>query len=184
MNIRRTLGTLFIVGMIAPAGLLFSQTASQPTSAKATAKRRMDPATPSSKFVFNRIEDLALSVRKDVATLKFGTNGTSVTWKIHSIRLARVKSQVNQMEKDIRRLSSRKQTLPNWQEQLLGSVKEDTHELVYQSTAAIKVLNAKHNTTVLATTRYPQYIDRISEKANDVGSLIGTVFQQHGFDMD
>lgn len=184
MKIRRTLGTLIAAGLIVPAGVLCAQTAPAQTSTMADSASSADTATTSARNTFSRIQDLAQSVRKEVGPLKFDTNGTSVTWKLHSTKLTRVRSQVNQIEQNVRKLSARKESLPAWQQQLLSNIKEDSHELVYQTSAAIKTLNAHHDTTVLATTRYPQYIDMISQKANDAAHSIGTVFTRRGVDMD
>lgn len=185
MNIGKTLGTLLVASLIAPAGLLFSQVNSQPAAADSVLSRTDTISTTTNpQNTFSCVQDLAQSIRKQVAPLKFSINGNNVTWKLHSVRLMRIKNQVNQMETDVNRLETRKSSLPSWQQQLLGNVKQDTHELVYQTSAAIKMLNKHHDTTALATTQYPQYIDMISQKANDAADSIGTVFQRHGVDMD
>jgi hypothetical protein len=141
-------------------------------------------ATPNAKKAFTRIQDLAQNVRQQVGPLKFGTNGTDLTWKVHSMKLSNVKTWVNEMESDVHRLETSKSDLPAWQKQLLSNVREDTHELVYQTSAAIKVLDQHHNKMALVTTSYPQDIDMISQKANDAANSIGTVFQRHGIDID
>lgn len=184
INILRTLGTLVVAGLMAPAGILFAQGAYQPANNTSTSASWKDTATTSPMKTFSKIQDLSQKVRKEVGPLKIRTNGTQVTWKFHSARLARVKRQVNQMQNDVNRLSATKESLPSWQQQLLGNVKTNTHELVYQTRAAITTLNAYHNTNALATTRYPQYIDHISQRANSTAIRIGTVFQHHGYDMD
>lgn len=184
MQILRGLGTLIIAGFIAPAGLVLGQTAPNLARTTVSAASKADPVTTTGKTTFSQIQDLAQNIRREVGPLKFDTVGTSVTWKFHTDRLARVKQDVNKMEKDVNKLEARKNTLPAWQQELLNDVEQDSHEVVYQTSEAIKTLNANHNTTVLATTRYPQYIDIISQKANDAAGSIGTVFQRHGVDMD
>jgi hypothetical protein len=186
MNIVRTIRTLFVVGLIAPAALLFSQVSAQPVAANSSFASPMDTisTTTNVQRTFSRIQDLAQKVRKEVGPLKFSTNGTSVTWKVHSARLRRVKNDVNQIETDVNRLATRKEGLPTWQQQLLSSTREDAHELVYQTSAAIKTLQAHRDTEALAATRYPQYVKNISKSSNQVANSIGTAFQRHGVDMD
>lgn len=188
MNKLRTLGTFLLAGAITPAGVLFSQSSAATVTANGTYARHTDPAsTGSNRNVqnkFSKIQDLAQNVRKDVGPLKSGTNGTELNWQIHAQRMARVKRSVNQMETDINQLQSQKASLAPWQQQLLGNLKEDTNEMVYQTSAALKVLNAHHDKMALVTTSYPQNIDMISQKANDAATSIGAVFQRHGVDID
>lgn len=184
MNIINKLGTLFVVGLIAPVGLLFAQTSAKPATTTTASVRSADPTMTGAENAFSNIQDLAQDIRREVAPLKFSTNGTSVTWQIHSTRLTKVKQEVNQMETDLNRLAARKQNLPGWQQELLSSVKTDTNEIANQTQAAINELNKVQNASALAATRYPQYIGNISQKANDAASSIGTVFQRRGYDMD
>lgn len=186
MSRLKTFGTLLLAGSLAPAGVLLAQPATAATPAVNTHTSQMDPASMNTSVQnkFTRIHDLSQKAGKDVAPLKFGTNGTELNWKVHSIRLARAKKAVNQVEKDVKQLESRKAGLTPWQRQLLGNVKEDAHEMVYQTRAAVKVLNAHHNKNALALTSYPQNIDMIWQKANDAAEEIGTVFQRHGGDID
>lgn len=180
MNIFKKLGTLAVAFLIVPAGLALARTAPDAASTRADTMS----TTTNVQRTFSKIQDLAQNIREEIGPLKFDTNGTQVTWKVHSTRLMKVKKQVNQMENEVNRIATRKASLPDWQQQLLGNVKRDTHELVYQTQAAVKQLNKLRNTNALALTRYPQYIDQISQKANDAASSIGTVFQRHGVDMD
>lgn len=186
MSRLKTFGTLLLAGSLAPAGALFAQPSTATTPAKTTYASQADPASANMNVQnkFSRIQDLAQNVRKEVAPLKFGTTGTQLNWQIHSTKLARAKRAVNQMEKDVNQLESRKASLTPWQRQLLGNVKQNSHEMVFQTSRAIKVLNAHHNNKALAATSYPQNIDMISQKANDAAKDIGTVFQRHGVDMD
>lgn len=190
MNGLRTMGTLLLAGLITPAGLLFSQpsanavvTNANSTTANLAMARRVNSASPAMRVrkQFSTIQNLAQNVRKQVGTLKFGTNGTNVTWKFHAIRLQRVKHAVNKMETNVNRLEARKANLAPWQQQLLANVKENTHELAYQTSAAIKTLNAHHNTVALGTAPYQKNIHKISQNAKDAATTIGNVFQYHGY---
>jgi hypothetical protein len=185
MRTLRTIGNILLAGSIVPAGVAFAQVSQKaPTNGAVVSQNDPAPTTANAQKTFSKIQDLAQNVRQDVGPLKFKTNGTNLTWKLHSIRLMRTKKAVNQMEMDVNQLESRKANLPPWQQELLGNVKEDTHEMVFQTSAAIKTLNQHHNKMALVTTNYPQNIDMISQRANDAASSIGTVFQRHGVDMD
>lgn len=183
-NSAKIFGTLLLAGLISPGGFLFSQPSENIASAtNGTVAAGADAAsTHATQNAFGKIEDSAQNVRQEVGPLKFGTTGTNLAWKVQVVRLRRIKKNVDQMEAEVNQLAVQKSNLPKWQQDLLGNVKEDALQMVYQTSAALKTLNKHHQN--LAATAYFQNIKTISQKANSAANSIGTVFQHHGVDMD
>ncbi len=174
MNIFRIMGTLLVAGLVSPAALLFSVNSQQqlPTLTSNSANWA---ATEEATSSFNQIQDLAQKVRKQVGPLE--TNGVNLTWQVHADRLARIKAEVNEMGSDLLALTHMRNKLDPWQQQLLDRMTPRIHELVYQTRAALKKLNAQHDTQALAAVRYPQNLRIISHNAARLADTVGTYSQ-------
>lgn len=182
INNLRTLGILLLVALMAPAGLLFSQGFHRPTTATKTSTARLNPATSATK-TFLGIQLLAQRVRREVRPLKYDTDITPITWQMQATQFQKVQGQVRKMENDVSRLSNRKESLSPWQYQLLGTTKQDVHEILFQTVAAMNTLNAHHNTAVLALTPYSNYVKIISQRATGVANSVRDAFQHHSVDV-
>lgn len=176
ITIPRTLEVLFVALMLAPAGTLFATVQSpmaQPESSSAHWASRQQ----ATELIYN-IRNLADRVNKEVGPLQ--ANEIHTPWEAQETTLIQLKANVNKMSKDLFRLTAMRSDLAPWQQKLLHLMTPGVHELVYQTRAAIKEMNAKQSATALALTPYQQNIDMIARQSNKLQSSVGvfTQFQQ------
>lgn len=169
ITIPRKLETLLIVLMLAPAGMLFA------TVQSPTALQEANPAKWASQQhatqLINKIQDLAYSVSKKVGPLQ--VNEMNTPWPAQATMLDQLKTRVNQMSEDLFQLSAMRKSLAPWQQKLLHLMTPKVHELVYQTRAAIKEMNARQSAMALAMTPYQQNIDIIGRQSVKLQNSVG-----------
>ena len=170
IHINRVLGLLFTFALFSPAAVLFC--AALPGPAALTSPTANWAEAGRATAMINQIQNQAWKVRREVGPL--AVEGEQLNWQIHSSRLGEIRTQVNEMSRDLSQLSEMKNQLEPWQQQLVHSMTRNIHELVYQTQAAIKTLAAQRDTLALALTQYPGYLNAIYHNANHLAGSIGT----------
>lgn len=172
-NIFGTTGLLLLALLVMPASMLLATETNQlPAVTSSTANWH---SVEQASNLFNRMNTLALKVRKEVARLQ--VQGYQLSWQVDSARLGRAKTDIDALGKDVAQLNGMKSKLDPWQRSLLNKITPNIHEMVYQTDAALQTLDAHENRTVLALSQYPQYINQIYKNANQMAGTIGTVTQ-------
>ncbi len=172
-NFIRVFGWLFAFLLMSPAGYLLAIQPRQPVALSSATANWAD--TERATTLFGNIQDLAQKVRREVGPLQ--VQEPQLSWQIDASRLTQIKSDVNKMSNDLAQLSSMRKKLEPWQQQLLKPATRNVHELVYQTEAAIKMLDAQHDMLALSGGNYPQALDIISHSAHKVSSAVGTYTQ-------
>jgi len=169
----RALGSLFVFALLSPAGFLFSIEPHQPVALTSPTANFADTETATT--LFNRMQKLAGKVNKEAGPIE--VQNYELSWQDEGSSLDRIKSQINKMGSDLLQLSEMRKKLEPWQQRLLKRTTPDVHEMVYQTDAAIKMLNAQEDTMALQGTPYPQSIGILSHKANQLADSVGTFTQ-------
>lgn len=162
--------------MLAPAGTLFAAAPSpvaQSESRSANWESRQQPTR-----LFRNIQDLAYRVAKDVGPLR--VNQLDTPWMAQATTLIELKHHVNKMSEDLFHLTAMRKELAPPQQKLLSLMTPRVHELIYQTRAAIKEMNAKQSDMALAMTPYQQNIDIIGRQSDKIQNSIAAIshFQQ------
>lgn len=173
LNMIKTTGLLVLAGLLMPAGMLLGAETHQPAAVTSSSANWYDVEQASNKF--NRINTLALKVRKDVGILQ--VEGNELNWQDQAARLARAKNQINTIGDNLEQLNQMKNKLLPWQQSLLNKITPSIHEMVYQTDAALNKLSAHENHTYLSLSQYPQNINQIYDHSNQVAQTINTVTQ-------
>ena len=169
-QIVRLFGMLLAVALFSPVGFLFSVGTQQ--ELELTSKTANWANVEYASHLFNQIQDLSRKVEREVGPIQ--VQEVQLFWQGQSVKMDQVRDQVNKMSQDLWQLSQMRNNLEPWQQKLLDRMTPDVHELVYQTRAAIRVLNNQHSKLALFGTSYPQYITVISNKASQLSSSIGT----------
>lgn len=172
-SIVRVFGTLLAIGLFSPVGLLFSMGTQQPLNLTSSAANWAD--TEQASQLFNQVQHLSRKVEHEVGIIQ--GEGTDLFWQGQADNMDQVRNHVNEMSSDLAQLARMRSKLEPWQQQLLDRMTPDIHEMVYQTRAAIHVLNGQHNRLALFASNYPQYITVISNKSSQLSSSIGTFTQ-------
>lgn len=173
LNIVKTTGILLLSVLVMPAGMLLANNTYEAPAVTSSAANWHNVEQGSD--LFNQMNNLSLKVRKEVARLQ--VQGYQLSWRDQAARFAVARNDINTMGKDLEQLNGMKTRLEPWQRSLLHKITPNIHEMVYQTEAAIKRLDAHENRTYLAMTQYPQNIDQIYRNANQMTNTIGTVTQ-------
>lgn len=169
----KTTGLLVLLGLIMPAGMLLANEPVQAPAVTSTNANWYDVEQASN--LFNEMNNLALKVRREVARLQ--VQGDQLSWKAQSTRLARAKYDINTIGNDLEQLNEMKSRLEPWQKSLINKITPRVHGMVYQTDAALHILDAHENRTYLVLSQYPNNIDQIYKNANQMANTIGTVTQ-------
>lgn len=156
-----------------PAGMLLAKDSYQPAAVTSSTANWYDVEQASN--LFNRMNTLALKVRKEVARLQ--AQGYELDWRVHAARLARAKNHINAIGDDLQQLNEMKTRLEPWQQSLINKITPRIHAMVYQTDDALDTLKAHENRHYLALSQYPQNINVIYTNANQMASTINTVTQ-------
>ena len=173
LNFFKTTGLLLLAGLLMPAGMLLATENHQPPAVTSSTANWYDVEQASN--LFDRMNTLALKVRKEVARLQ--VQGNDLSWREHSARLARAKNDINTIGNDLEQLNEMKGRLEPWQQSLIDKITPDVHTMVHQTDEALRTLDARESRTYLALSQYPQNINLIYKNANEMAGTIGTVTQ-------
>lgn len=169
----QVLGTFLALALFAPAGFLFSKVNQPKIQFSSSSANWADVAQAS--HLFNQIQILSQKVAHEIGPIQ--AEETNLFWRGQANELNQVRDHVNQMGEDLSRLSQMRNRLEPWQQKLLNLMTPDIHELVYQTRAAIHVLNSQHNKLALFATSYPQNVTIISNTSGHLENSIGTFTQ-------
>lgn len=173
LNIFRVLGSLLVVALVSPVGYLCAMNSHPLPYLTSPSANWADSENATN--MFNRIQLLARKVQNEDGPLT--VDDVQLAWQIDAGKLDQIRSQVNEMSGDLLQLCEMRKKLEPWQQQLLGRMTPKIHELVYETQAAIEMLNHQHSMMALYPTSYPHYLAAISHDANQLAGSVGTYTQ-------
>lgn len=169
-HISRTFGTLLVVLLLAPAGVLFASEQNPPARPRFNSDYWLN-TQQATNLIYN-IQNLAVRVTNEVGPIQ--AEEIELPWQAQASALTEIRDHVNEMSDDLFQLSEARQRLEPWQQKLLRLLTPRVHELVYQTRAAVKEIDAEQSSSAMALTEYPKNLSMIARQSNQIFDSVGT----------
>jgi lambda repressor-like predicted transcriptional regulator len=112
-------------------------------------------------------------IKKDAANMASYSQTGGLSWQTHSTALEKIKSDVNELQQNMRGLQSHRTVPSPWQQDAIDRITTLANDLATNMNAAIAQLNKSKSRPTAPP--YPEYLKADARIANDLSDEIADV---------
>lgn len=112
-------------------------------------------------------------IKKDAANMESFTRNNGLSWQTHSTTLEKIKTDVNELQQNMRGLQSHRTVASPWQQDAIDRITTLANDLATNMNAAIDQLSKSKSKPTAPP--YPEYLKANARIANDLSDEIDDV---------
>jgi|HubBroStandDraft_1064217.scaffolds.fasta_scaffold112293_2 hypothetical protein len=125
---------------------------------------------PSVTGQLNDAKVIVAKIKKDAVQMESYAQTTGLSWQTHSAALEKIKSDVNELQQNMRGLQSHRTIASPWQQQAIDRITGFANDLATNMNATIDRLNKSKSRPTAPP--YPEYLKANARIASDLGDEI------------
>jgi hypothetical protein len=125
---------------------------------------------PSVTAQLNDAKTIVAKIKKDAIQMQSYAQTTGLSWQTHSTALEKIKTDVNELQQNMRGLQSHRTIASAWQQEAIDRITTLTNDLATNMNATIDRLNKSKSRPT--TPPYPEYLKANTRIVTDLGDEI------------
>jgi len=125
---------------------------------------------PSVAGQLNDAKTIVAKIKKDAIQMQSYAQTTGLSWQTHSTALEKIKTDVNELQQNMRGLQSHRTVASSWQQEAIDRVTALANDLATNMNATIDRLNKSKSRPT--TPPYPEYLKANTRIVTDLGDEI------------